>query len=145
MIEREPIYAALFDLVWEDAIFKNPRDSARILRHWADVPKEERPALFLTQGRETVVKTAANGFPTVWMLEATIYVYVTRGDHLTPGAVINPILDAISAKLEANARGLPQMLGGLVQWARIEGTIETSEGTLGEDEVALIPVRMLTA
>jgi len=145
MIVRENIYGALFELVWDQATFKNPKETARTLRHWNDVPPEEHPALFMAQGRETVATTAVNGLPTKWLLEATLYVYVIREGDRSPGEVINPILDVISGKLEANARSQPQTLGGLVEWARIEGSIETSEGTLGDREVALIPVRILTA
>jgi hypothetical protein len=53
-------------------------------------------------------------------------------------------MDAICAALDVNAAGQPQQLGGLAQWARVDGNIETSEGTLGNLEVAIIPIRILT-
>lgn len=144
-MQREPIYAALFELAWDGPTFKNPKETARILRHWNEVAPEEHPAFFMAQGRETVSQTAANGLPTKWLLEASLYIYVIRDGDRSPGEVINPILDVISSKLEATARGTPQTLGSLVEWARIEGTIETSEGTLGDREIAIVPVRILTA
>jgi len=143
MITREPIWAALFELIWDDATFRNDKATARILKHWSDVPPEERPSLFLAQGKEAPLAWAANGLPTRWQLEGLIYVYVTTDGVRSPGEILNPIKDTIERKLVQSPAGTPQRLGGLVQWARIEGTIETSEGTLGPDEVAIIPVRML--
>jgi hypothetical protein len=140
-MNREAIYAALFALV---ASAPGLVTASRKLRHWSDVPAGKRPALFQTQGRETVVTTAANGLPARWMIEATLYLYVSSTSATSPGEVLNPILDAIAAKLDPGPAGAPQTLGGLVHYARIEGAIETSEGTLGDDEVALIPVRILT-
>lgn len=139
-MNREAIYAALFALVGGAPGLAT---TSRKLKHWSEVPANQRPALFQAQGRETVAQPAANGLPTKWMLDATLYVYVGTAGAESPGEVLNPILDAITARLDANVMGTPQTLGGLVQWARIEGSIETSEGTLGDDEVALIPVRML--
>jgi len=140
-MNRENIYAALFTLASSPPGLVT---KSRKLLHWNDVGPGEMPALFQAQGNETLVKPAANGLPSVWMLEATLYLYV-RTEGQSPGPVLNPLLDAITAKFDANVIGVPQTLGGLVQWARIEGTIETSEGTLGDTEVALIPVRMLAS
>lgn len=140
-MNREPIFAALFDLV---SVAPGLVTMSRTLKHWSDVSAEERPALFQAQGGQTVVATAANGLPSKWMMEASLYVYVSTDGSASPGQVLNPILDAIEAMLAPNPMGVPQKLGGLVEWVRIEGTIETSEGTLGTDEVAIIPVRILT-
>jgi len=141
-MNREAIYSALFTLVSSPAGFVT---KSRKLLHWNDVPPTQQPAMFQAQGRETVVQPAANGLPTKWTLEATLYVYVNTQGAGSPGEVLNPILDALTAKLDPNPIGAPQTLGGLVEWARIEGSIETSEGTLGDQEVALIPIRILTA
>ncbi len=139
-MNREAIYSALFALVSSAGGLAT---ASRKLKHWSDVPASQRPALFQAQGRETVMATAANGLPSRWLLEATLYLYVSSAGSSSPGEVLNPILDAIAAQLDQTA-GQPQTLGGLVHYTRIEGAIETSEGTLGDDEVALIPVRMLT-
>jgi len=140
-MNREAIFSALFALVSSPAALQT---KSRKLLHWNDVPASQRPALFQAQGRQTVAQPAANGLPTKWYLEASLYLYVSTEGAASPGEVLNPILDAITATLEPNAIGTPQTLGGLVQWARIEGTIETSEGTLGDTEVAIIPIRILT-
>jgi len=143
-MNREDIYAALFALVWDGNTFLNPEDQARTLKHWTDVPANQLPAMFMAQGRQTVGQTPANGLPPKWTLEARLYIYVGTRGATSPGAALNPILDVLTAKLNAGPTG-PQRLGGLVEWARIEGTIETSEGTLGDLEVAIVPVSMLFA
>jgi hypothetical protein len=139
-MNREAIDAALFALIWDGSTFKNDQATARKLRHWNDVSAAEMPALFLAGGKQIVIRTAANGLPTHWHIMREIYVYVRTAGAASPQTVLNPILDLLDAKLGPNGIGTPQTLGGLVQYARIEGTIETSEGTLGDLEVAIIPV-----
>jgi hypothetical protein len=138
-VTREPIYAALFGLVSPIAGLIT---TSRKLKHWSDVPASQRPALFQAQVSETTGQFT--GRPTVWTLNLKLYVYVSTKGAASPGEVINPILDAITAKFNGALPGSPQTLGGMVHWARISGSIETSEGTLGDDEVAIIPVSILT-
>jgi hypothetical protein len=139
-MNSEAIDAALLDLVWDGATFRTTKAEARILRHWNDVSPSSRPALFMAAGKRSVIRTAANGLPTHWHIERILYLYVSTQGAISPGAVLNPILDTLCARLEANAAGQAQTLGGLVQFARIEGAIETSEGTLGDTEVAILPI-----
>lgn len=138
-MNREETDEALLDLVWDDA-FQNDKAGARKLRHWNDVTPTEMPALFMAGGRQVVVRTAANGLPTHWHIERQLYVYVRTEGALSPQTVLNPILDLLDQKLGPNGIGAPQTLGGLVQYARIEGVVETSEGTLGDLEVAIVPI-----
>ena len=139
MSPRESIYAALFTLV---SAAPGLFTKSRKLLHWNDVPASQRPALFMAQRRETAMQVT--GRPTVWTLQVDLYVYVSTLGNDYPGEVLNPILDAITAQLDYPFAGQPQTLGGLVQWARIEGSIETDEGTLGNDAVAIISVSILT-
>src|SRR5947209_6807375 len=122
-MNREAIYAALFALV---SAAPGLVTVSRKLRHWSDVPQSERPALFQAQKSETPTQTT--GRPASWLLAADLYIYVSTAGAASPGEVLNPILDHLAAQLDNRAAGVPQTLGGLVQWARIEGTIETSEG-----------------
>lgn len=138
-MNREPIYSALFDLV---SAAPGLVTVSRKLRHWSDVPQSERPALLQTQKSET--PTQMTGRPASWLLAVDLYIYVSTGGAGSPGEVLNPILDHIAAQLDNASAGVPQTLGGLVQWARIDGAIETSEGALGDDEVCIVPVRVLT-
>lgn len=138
-MNRESIYAALFDLVSAPPQLITV---SRKLRHWADVPASERPALFQAQKGEMAIQQT--GLPTKWLFDVDLYIYVSTQGALSPGEVLNPILDQIAGTLDYKIPGVPQTLGGLVQWARIEGAIETYEGTLGDDEVAIVPVKILT-
>lgn len=138
-MNREDIYQALFDLV---SAAPGLVTTSRKLLHWSDVPPSQRPALFLTQKSETAINTT--GLPTKWMLSAEIYVYGSTKGAICSGEVLNPIVDAITNALATTEIG-PQTLGGLVHYARIEGTIETDEGNLGDDAVAIIHVSILTA
>lgn len=139
-MNREAIYSALFALV---ASAPGLVTTSRKLLHWNDVPPTARPALFQSQKGEMAIQTT--GIPTKWLLTVDLYLYVSTQGADNPGSVLNPIIDSIAAKLDQPFPGQSQTLGGLVQYARIEGRIETDEGTLGNDAVAIIPVSILTA
>ena len=142
MINREPIYAALFGLIESAADFTVVN---RRLRHWSDVSPAEQPALFMAQKTQTAsVKTL--GAPTVWTLSVDLYVYAHSSDpYLAPATVLNPLLDAVEAALAPSAATGIQDLGlpAQVQHAYIAGKIETDEGVLGDQAVAIVPVEIL--
>jgi hypothetical protein len=142
MIAREPIYAALFDLAVGAAGFVT---AERRLRHWSDVAPAEQPALFMTQKSEVAaVKTL--GAPTVWTLLVEFYLYAHSSDpYLSPATVLNPLVDAVEATLAPAATTGLQDLGlpSMVQHAMISGKIETEEGVLGDQAIAIIPVEIL--
>lgn len=142
MITREQIYAALFARL---AAVPGLVTTSRILKHWADVPAEMQPALYMAQVREVPVTQTAE--PTKWRLTVDVYVYVRTGGGQVPGTVLNPILDAIEAALPRHpVSGRHYDLGVPgVEWARIEGAIDTDEGTLGEQAVAIVPIQILAA
>jgi hypothetical protein len=142
MINREPIYAALFGLLETAADFAVVD---RRLRHWSDVSPAEQPALFMAQKTELAsVKTL--GAPTVWTLAVDLYVYVHSSDpYLAPATVLNPLLDAVEAALAPSATTGLQDLGlpAMVQHTYISGKIETDEGVLGDQAVAIVPIEVL--
>ena len=142
MINREPIYAALFGLIETAADFAVVD---RRLRHWSDVAPAEQPALFMAQKTELAsIKTL--GASTVWTLAVDLYVYVHSSDpYLAPATVMNPLLDAVEAALAPSATTGLQDLGlpATVQHAYITGKIETDEGVLGDQAVAVIPIEIL--
>jgi hypothetical protein len=142
MIAREPIYAALFDLAAGAAGFVT---AERRLRHWSDVAPAEQPALFMTQKSEiAAVKTL--GAPTIWTLLVEVYLYAHSSDpYLSPATVLNPLVDAVEAALAPAATTGLQDLGlpSMVQHAYIVGKIETEEGVLGDQAIAIIPVEIL--
>lgn len=142
MIAREPIYAALFALVSAAADFVT---AERRLRHWSDVAPAEQPALFQSQRSETAaVKTL--GAPTVWTLAVELYLYVHSSDpYRAPAMLLNPLLDAVeSALVPSGVTGVQDLgLPSMVQHAYIAGKIETDEGALGDQAVAMIPIEIL--
>jgi hypothetical protein len=142
MISREPIYAALFGLLESAADFAVVD---RRLRHWSDVAPAEQPALFMAQKSE-LAKISTLGAPTVWTLAIDVYVYVHSSDpYLAPATVLNPLLDAVEAALAPSVTtGLQDLdLPATVQHAYIAGKVETDEGVLGDQAVAIVPVEIL--
>ena len=143
MIAREPIYAALFGL---------RRDRRRRFCHRRTggcaigaMSPAEQPALFMRQKTETASDPTL-GAPTVWTLSVELYLYAHSSDpYPAPATVLNPLLDAVEAALAPSATtgvqdlGLPRM----VQHAYIAGKIETDEGVLGDQAVAIVPVEIL--
>lgn len=142
MIDRERIAAALFDLASGAANFAIIN---RRLRHWADVAPAEQPFLCMSEkGGEA--STKALGAPQTWHLHFDLHVYVYSSDpYLAPATILNPILDAVERALAPSPvtgiqnLGLPEM----VQHAYIDGKLETDEGVLGDQAVAVIPVLVL--
>lgn len=134
---REPIYAALFSLL---AATSGIVSSSRRLKIWSDVSRADQPALFVIQKTESV--TAVTNMPATWTMAVDVYIYAMTSDKTqSPSQILNPILDAITAALKPN--GENQTLGGLVQYCRISGTIETDEGALGDQSVLIIPIEIL--
>jgi hypothetical protein len=142
MIAREPIYAALFARIAGAANFVT---TGRRLRHWSGLTPAEQPALFMRQKSEVATVTAL-GAPTVWTLLVDLYVYAHAGDpYVAPATVLNPLVDGVEAALAPLAATGLQNLGlpATVQHAYIAGKIETDEGVLRDQAVAIIPVEIL--
>ncbi|QDD62649.1 hypothetical protein EJD96_00070 (plasmid) [Herbaspirillum seropedicae] len=133
-MNREQIYAALFAKLSASSAFKT---KSRKLRHWADVKDIEQPALFQAQKRELAMTTP--GQPTVWSLQVDVYIYVHQKNGM-PSTLLNGLLDALADSLAPDPITNKCTLGGLVQHAWIEGAIETDEGTLGDQAVAIVPI-----
>jgi hypothetical protein len=141
-LTREPIYAALWALAAGSAAFASAN---RRLRHWADVGPAEQPALFMSE-KGSVAKVKALGAPVVWTLYADLYLYVHSSDpYRVPATLLNPLIDAVEMALApARATGIQDLgLPGMVQHAYIAGKIETDEGTLGDQAIAIVPVEIL--
>ena len=142
MIIRELIYSTLWEFGASAARFTNAN---RRLRHWADVSPAEQPALFMSErGGQAAVKKL--GAPIVWTLYADFYIYAHSGDpYLAPTTILNPLIDALEAALSPSPTtgvqnlGLPQM----VQHAYIAGKVQTDEGVLGDQAIAIVPVEIL--
>jgi hypothetical protein len=142
MIAREAIYAALWTLGAGAAQFVT---ASRRLRHWNEVAPVEQPALFLAEkGGQAAVK--ALGAPVVWTLYADFYIYVHASDpYAAPVTILNPLIDALERALQPSPTSGIQDLGlaETVRHAYIAGKVETDEGVLGDQAVAIVPVEIL--
>ena len=142
MIDREAIYAALWTLGAGSSSFASAN---RRLRHWSDVAAVEQPALFMSEkGGHAVVKVL--GAPIVWTLYADFYIYAHSSDPYTaPATVLNPLIDSLEEALAPSPAtgiqhlGLPEM----VQHIYLAGKIETDEGVLGDQAIAIVPIEIL--
>lgn len=139
-LSREPIYAALFARL---QAVPGLVTVSRRLKHWHDVPPADQPSLYQSQQGEST--TTTSGQPTIWRLSVDLYLYARAPDGDTSSApILNPLLDAIENALKPdNPVTNTCTLGGLVQYARISGRIETDEGSLGDQAVAIIPIEIL--
>ena len=138
-MNRELIYGTLFARLSAAAGFVT---ASRRLRHWSDVAAAEQPALFQVQKTESVRRDP--GLPPRWTLSADLFVYAQAPDDATsPATVINPLLDAIETALAPDPVSNLQTLGGLVAHCWIAGRIETDEGVLGGQAVAIVPIEIL--
>lgn len=139
-----PAREAVFSALWERLqVIQGIATFSRKLRHWSEVPSSEQPALFLACGNQGLQQE--RNFPAVLTLKATLHLYVHGGEDpaAAPSVRLNELLDAIEAAIETPADEPAQTLGGLVQHAWIAGEIETDEGVLGDQAVAIVPIEIL--
>lgn len=112
------------------------------LESWSEVAAAEQPALFLAKGDESVDEV--KGQPSIVYLNYRVWLYAHESDRsLSPAIQLNDLIDEVQLRLKPPL-GHQQTLGGLVAHASISGSIETDEGTLGDQAVAIIPVRIQT-
>ena len=140
MISREQIYSAIFALASAKTGIKS---SSRRLKHWEEVAPGDQPALFMVQRHENAKMVTR--IPTIWTLRVdfVLYGHNSGQDSVAPMISLNPIVDAIVAKLIPPPGVEEQTLGGLVHRCRIEGDILTDEGQLGNQAIVVIPVTII--
>lgn len=141
MTSRRAIFAALFAQLATVPGFKT---RSRRLRAWGDVPPIEQPALF--QVEQTQDAARAPRQPTKWTFHAELAIYA-HARNTAPGAdvvdLLNDLVDGVVAALEPSPGQECQTLGGLVTDLRIDGAVETDEGRLDEQAVAVIPLLII--
>lgn len=135
----ESIYAALFAL---GSGISGIKSSSRRLVSAQDVAIESAPALYQVQIQQKADFQGA--VPTRWELSCMWIVVVCQTDTTQPMTpTLNPILDAITAALAPAPAMSRQTLGGLVEYAAIDGNIDISEGVMGDRTVAFIPIKVI--
>lgn len=141
-MNREHIYSALFERLQAIPGFVT---CSRRLRHWADVDSLAQPALFITQGTEEV--TTLSGEPSRWRLSIKLYLYARTDGDQAPATMLNPLLDAVCAAINEvhPVTGRSALPVDGVAYCRVEGVIQTDEGSLGDQAVAIVPVVILAS
>lgn len=139
MTSREQTFAALFARLASVTAFQT---TSRKLLHWDNVSPEQQPAGFQMEGRQMAEGPSLR--LTKWTFHAEWYLYAhaqnTSGDVV---ALLNQLVDACVAALDPGPAWEKQTLGNLVTDCRISGEIETSEGRLGDQAVAIIPLLII--
>ncbi len=143
-VDREAIFVALFGLLQTAYAWKQP--PSRRLKLWTDVPLENRPAAFQFEGDDEEWSYPNSANPLVY-LTANWFIYTDCKDPDSVGSTImNTTLKAVSDALLPSGRDLTtgrQTLGGLVQWARIQGNVTRVPGDIDGDGMAVVPIRIL--
>jgi len=141
-INREAIHTALYAQL---QTVSGAVTVTRKLRHPNEVEPEEMPYIAMVCKSQHV--TQQQHRPKVYTLPVDLYVYVsTKGSDDVTQVLLNQTLDAIDRALEAPHNHPAQTLGvPQVIHVRVEGEIQTDEGTLGEIAVAVVPVEIIAA
>jgi len=148
VVSREQMYQALFDF-WSKPSDPDQKamivTSGRRLRTWSEVPANEQPAIFQTQGVERPMGSQVIGLPQAWECRLDLVVYTNCGDdvNIVPTTQMNGVLDYLENLFPIS--GSPQTLGDIVREVRIaQSGIKTDEGALGSQAVAIVPLRIVT-
>jgi hypothetical protein len=137
---RENIAQAVYNLV---ASIPGLVTVSRKWKHFSDVSPGQQPALFIRQTGQYVEQL--RGLPPKWVYsyELALYAHADNPEDV-PATIQNELLDLIEAAFAPdNSTTDVLTLGQAVSHCWIEGEIETDEGLLGQQTVALIPVRVL--
>ncbi len=113
------------------------------MKLWADVPVEQRPAMYMCQKPDAYKRTDRVPAIVTLSVDLFIYTYTPPGDDYVPSTAMNNILDAVDALLKPNAWEQEQTLGGLVTHCWIEGEIVISPRDLDNDGLAVVPIKIL--
>jgi hypothetical protein len=83
--------------------------------------------------------------PSKVLMHVELYIYnlSTADPYASPAIGLNKLMDAVTAALSPMGGATEQTLGGLVSYCRINGQINTDEGVLGDQAVAIIPIEIL--
>lgn len=142
----EQIDAALFALVSTSATYVT---KSRRLLNYSEVDAASQPAMFLASGDldpKLGGEGRVPGMPYRWKLHRKIWIYANAGndDTIIPSSLINPLINAVLTVLKPTTPGDRQTLGNLVYHCYLAGRIQTDEGLLGPQAVAVLPIEILT-
>ena len=137
---REAVSTALFGLL----VAAYPwRSSGRRLKLWADVPLDQRPALYQTEFLPEVYSWTGQPTPKR-TIGARLFIYIDAKDPNVVGATeLNAILDALDVALAAPTGQLKQTLGGLCDNCRVKGVSTKDDGALDGDGLLVVEVELI--
>ena len=139
---RETIMQALFALL---QAVPGIASSSRRMTLPAQVASADQPCLMLWEQPE--IAKNKTGLPDQRLWEAWVVIVFTNTDTSVAGAtIINPILDAIEAVFKPDDFGRNLCsLGGLVHYARIEGTVIKETGDTDTTGLggAVVPIKIM--
>lgn len=155
---REEIFIALFDLL-KNAQFKEPVNGQKTWSGFArkfvipeQIAREAHPFLSQFEALPEIYERTGFQLPAVRTLGARVFGWA-RVDSEDPNELgtqyVTTMLEAIEKALDPepgfDPYGFPNMqtLGGLVQWARIDGTILKYPGDSENQAMVCIPIRVL--
>ena len=142
-MSREQIDVALYSLLQGITAFNT--SSRRVPPNWTETPAERQPALFLSHGKETLdQEMQKRGGPYVSTIEYTVILMVHSGGQVNsvPTSRLNPMVDSVVNAVHLT-NGEKQTLGGLVHRLIISGPIETDEGLLGDQAIAVFTLNVI--
>jgi len=117
---------------------------SRRLKHWSDVPKSERPAMFMVCHGETPTYRAEN-MPAYLKFSIKLFIYIDGSDKSSvPDTDISVILDAVDAALKPGPGEQRLSLGGLVSHCRVDGDVLRDPGDMDDDGIIIVPISVST-
>lgn len=140
---REQVAVALFNLLSNVPGIAN---SSRRPALWSNAVA--MPMLYMGNPTEQYVYEHGTAMPPTVTLEFDMFLYINSGQdpNTNPDTEMNNLLDAIDAALAAIPNGPPQSvqdLGGIVNHAWIEGTVNRAPGYLNGEGMALFTIKAL--
>lgn len=118
-----------------------------ISRHlvlWDKCPKEQRPAMYVSQIRPQIYEANRDGVPPRRTLKVSVVVYTNcPANEVNADNGLNDILDAFDAALAPNPMTSVQTLGNLVTNCKINGEVFMDPGYLDGDGLLIVPIDIL--
>ena len=117
---------------------------SRRLKLWSELQPEQKPALYMISKNQNRTNNQQNR-PGTLLLDVELYIYVYNSDPVNgPQPMLNRMLDLVERKLDPGPAATYQTLGITnVHHCYVNGIIETDEGSLGQDAVAIVPIEIL--
>ena len=153
-LNREALFDALYQRLVGIGGFMY---TSRQFKTYDDLEASPQPALIMTKGSESVENV--RGFPPKWTLGGTIYLYCRNDQdpHVAPSVQLNQLITLVEGAFERTATesAIPNAqyqdspsdflttLNGRCSHCWITGTIQTDEGMLGQQAVAVIPFEIV--